>query len=173
MTHGLSILAILLAIGLPLFDFVIVRPRRRPIGGAERGLYVLFAISLLLMALSSIVMLAAGSHMHGWMLMLHMSIAPLFAICIAWLSILWTRMDRGPECEPSCGEKLASCLVLAGSFVTILSAMLLMMTWFGSDGQRALLKVHRVASMILLVAAAFQAGRLLLSPVQHAARVGD
>jgi tRNA threonylcarbamoyladenosine biosynthesis protein TsaB len=45
--------------------------------------------------------------------------------------------------------------------LVILSAMLAMMTWFGSDGQRTLLNLHRYSALVLLVAAAYQAARLL------------
>ena len=64
-------------------------------------------------------------------------------------------------------------LVILSSFVTILTAMFTMMTWFGSDWQRWLLDVHRLASMVLLVAAAAQAGRMLFAGGGDAARARD
>ena len=108
-------------------------------------------ISLALMALSSVVVLAVGSSMHGWMLLLHMSIAPMFAIAIMFLSVAWA-------------ERISECfrLVLLTAFVTIVSAMFMMMSWFGTDWQWWLLNVHRISSMVLVVASAAQAGRMFL-----------
>jgi hypothetical protein len=114
--------------------------------------HVLFLISLALMALTGVVVVAVGSSMRGWMLLLHMSVAPLFAIAIMFLAVAWA--ERVSELLR---------LVLLAAFVAIVSAMFMMMTWFGTDWQRWLLNVHRVSSMVLLVAAAAQAGRMLLT----------
>src|SRR5262249_44038365 len=107
------------------------------------------------------------SSMRGWLLLLHMSIAPLFAIAIMFLSVAWA--ERVSELLR---------LILLAAFVTILSAMFMMMSWFGTDWQRWLLGMHRISSMVLVVAAASQAGRMLLSAAgvgkgSHAARAGD
>ena len=166
MIQGLAILAVVLAVALPL-----LLRGRDPQSPAEAAIgrvwHILFVISLALMALSSILVLAVGSSMHGWMLLLHMSIAPLFAIAIMFLSVAWA--ERVSELLR---------LVLLSAFVTIVSAMFMMMTWFGTDWQRWLMNVHRVSSMVLVVAAAAQAGRLLLTPrtgagSADAARTGD
>ena len=165
MHQAMSILAIVLAIALPAFDLAVVRPRRaaQPPRGLERLVYLVFLVALALMVLSSILPLAFGRSMHGWMLILHMSIAPLFALAIAGLALLWA--DR-----PS----LVVWVVLAASFVTIVSALFSMMTWFGSDWQRMLLDTHRVSSMVVMVAAAVLAGRTWLAErPTDAARAGD
>jgi hypothetical protein len=168
MIQALSILSILLAIALPALDFAVLRPRRRANGrndvvvrGVERAIYLLFLVALAAMVLSSIFMLAIGGRMHRWMLMLHMSVAPVFALGVAALAVLWAEMnasDRVPA-----GERVAFWVVIASSFTTIITALLGMMTWFGSIGQETLLTLHRLSAMVLLVAAACQAGRLLFS----------
>jgi hypothetical protein len=180
MFQVLSILAIVVALWLALMDYAVFRPRRRAAGrdgavlrAAETGIYLLFLLALALMALSSIVMLAVGSHMHRWMLMLHVSVAPLFAICVTALAVVWSGMARRPPAgmatDPALappayfqsGERCAFWAVVVTSFLTIATAMLFMMSWFGTDWQRTLLNVHRVSAMILMVAATYQAVRLL------------
>jgi hypothetical protein len=164
--QALAILTILLAVALPL----ILRGRDRQTAteaAIGRVWHLLFLVCTGLMALSSVVVVAVGSSMHGWMLLLHMSIAPVFAIAIMFLSVAWA--ERVSELLR---------LVLLSAFVTIVSAMFMMMTWFGTDWQRWLMNVHRVSSMVLVVAAAAQAGRLLLTPrtgagSADAARTGD
>jgi len=154
MYQFLAIFSLVLAVALAVF----CRSRGRgaagehPVGvsAGARAVHVAFAVTLALMALSSLVMLAFRSPMRGWMLILHMAVAPVFAIAIALLALMWaqrtSRMLR---------------LVLLSGFVTILTAMFTMMTWFGSDWQRWLLNVHRLSSMVLLVAGACLGARLL------------
>ena len=165
MIQLLSILAILVAIALPVLDYAFFRPRRRAFGrdetvirGLERVVYLLFVIAVAGMVLSSVFMLAFGSRMHGWMLILHMTLAPLFSLCVAGLAVIWMDDAAG---RFDGWERVAFCVVVVSSFLTILSAMLSMMTWFGSDGQRTLLNLHRYSALVLFVAAAYQAWRLL------------
>ena len=168
MIHGWSIIAILLAIALPLIDYVIFRPRRLAWGrddvvvlrGIERLIYLGFLVTLAALVISSVFMLAIGRHMHGWMLILHMLAAPIWSICIAGLALLWTNDERSPGDR---AQRVAFCTIVVASFLNIISAMFAMMTWFGSEGQRVLLNLHRYSALGLLVAAAYQAGRLLLS----------
>lgn len=164
MSQPLSILTILIAIALVVFDVTVLRHRRVVTGarGFERGVYLLFVLALLLTTISSIVPLALGSHMAHWLLILHMLAAPLFAICAALLALLWANLSRWT---------IETWLVITGSFLTVLSAMFGMMSWFGSDTQHWLLNVHGISSMVVVIGAAGQAGRMLASP-SHAARAG-
>jgi hypothetical protein len=166
----LSIITLIAAILLPALDYFVLRQRRGSTGprliGFERTLYLLFLVALTAMVLSGIVMLAGGQRMGGWMLMLHMSASPVFALCITGLALMWRNQAQHAASTPptqciSRSEKLAFCIVIGVSFVTILSAMLGMMSWFGSECQIFLLNVHRVGAFILLIAAAYQAARLL------------
>jgi hypothetical protein len=169
MIHALAILTIILAVALPL----ICRGSRRcaiaiPLSPRERVIHTIVLVTLALMAVSSILVLAFGGRMRGWMLMLHMTVAPLFALAIAVLAVLW--QDRS-----SCLLRL----VLLSALATILTAMLMMMPWFASDTQRCLLTVHRISSMVLLVAASAQSGRIWFAcgssnaGAADAARAGD
>jgi hypothetical protein len=159
--QAMAIISLVLAIALAAIARSRLRATQldRPGIRLMHGIYI---VSLALMTLSSILMIAVGSSMHGWMLMLHMTIAPLFAISITTLSLMWAQRT----------SSLLRLVILA-SFVTILTAMFTMMTWFGSDWQRWLLDVHRLASMVLLVAAAAQAGRMLFAGSGDAARARD
>ncbi len=165
MIQFLSILAILLAIGLLVLDLVIFRPRRIAFGrenaalrGVERAIYLVFVVTLAGLVISSVFMLAIGERMHRWMLILHMTLAPIWALCVTGLSLLWTNEDRSRR---DASERIAACIVVVASFLVIISAMLGMMTWFGSGGQRILLNLHRYSALVLLVVAAYQAARLL------------
>jgi hypothetical protein len=176
MIRALSILGLLLAVAMPLLDYLVLRPRREATGAttamrkAEWLIQAGFLAALVGMALSGVVPLAFGERMHGWLLMLHMAVAPLFSVCIAALALLWsaqarlTRRGGGAATERATEPALEAVmrwLVMAIGLVTILSALLGMMSWFASDRQEVLLNVHRISALLLTVAAAHQAGRLL------------
>ena len=168
MIRTLSILGLLLAVVLPLVDVIVFRPRRAalpgaaPMRGAQRVIYLAFLLALAGMALSGIASLAFGERMHGWMLILHMTLAPLFSAAIAGLALMWVRQEEATDSSRCCcGTSAITFLVLASAFVTIITAMLGMMSWFGSAAQDVLLNVHRVASIAVTVLAAVQAARLL------------
>ena len=172
MLRMLILLSLLVAIALPLIDAAVFRPRRKSLppsrlSKAELLIYVLFILSVALMALSSLGMLLVGGRMHRWMLILHMSVAPLFAIALTVLALLWAEQNAMERAASSAedrfnpGEKLAFWLVVITGLLTTATAMLLMMSWFGSDAQHTLLTLHTYSALVLLIATVYQAYRLL------------
>jgi len=170
MLRTLTTIGLLVAIALPLWDYAMFRPARRMLVGArthaiERLIYFVFLLAVLLMALSSFGMILVGQTMHGWMLILHMSVAGLFAVCLTALALLWAEQasfTRDPATRFYTGEKVAFWLTVLAGFSTILSAMLGMMSWFGTVGQSVLLDVHRYSALTLLITAIFHGYRLLV-----------
>jgi hypothetical protein len=172
MLRTLTTIGMLVAIALPLWDYAMFRPGRRSLAGEpprafkiERLIYLVFLFAVLLMALSSFGMILVGQSMHGWMLILHMSVAGLFAVALTALALLWAEQasfTRDPATRFYTGEKVAFWLTLVTGLSTILSAMLGMMSWFGTVGQSVLLDVHRYSALALLVCAIFHGYRLLV-----------
>jgi hypothetical protein len=170
MLRTLTTIGLLVAIALPLWDYAMFRPGRRLLAAPrvfwiERLIYVVFLIAVLLMALSSFGMILVGQSMHGWMLILHMSVAGMFAVALTALALLWAEQasfTRDPATRFYTGEKVAFWLTVASGFSTILSAMLGMMSWFGTVGQSILLDVHRYSALALLICAIFHGYRLLV-----------
>ena len=170
MLRTLTTIGLLVAIALPLWDLAMFRPGRRALASPrvfwiERLIYVVFLVAVLLMALSSFGMILAGESMHGWMLIVHMSVAGMFAVALTALAILWAEQasfNRDPATRFYTGEKVAFWLTVAAGFSTILSAMLGMMSWFGTVGQSILLDVHRYSALVLLICAIFHGYRLLM-----------
>jgi hypothetical protein len=173
----LTYIGIAIAVWLPLIDYAVMRPKRKALPGArlrafEGLVYLGFLACVLLMAVSSFGMIAVGQHMHRWMLIVHMTFAPPFAVCLTLLALMWAEQSqfRGERAAESAalgerfypGEKLAFWVTVAAGFVTITTAMLGMMTWFGSDGQVVLLNVHRIAALVVLVSAIFHGARVLM-----------
>ena len=163
MLRTLTTIGLLVAIALPLLDLALFRPGRRALAHPrllriERLIYTLFLLAVLLQALSSFGMILVGQRMHGWMLILHMSVAGLFAVTLTALALLWAEQaaySPAPDLRFHTGEKAAFWLTVAAGCSTILSAMLGMMPWFGSDGQSTLLNVHRYSALVLLILIAY------------------
>src|SRR3954453_16128963 len=171
MLRTLTTIGLLVAIALPLWDLAMFRPGRRALAATarvfwiERAIYAVFLVAVLLMALSSFGMILVGQSMHGWMLILHMSVAGMFAVALTALALLWAEQasfNRDPATRFYTGEKVAFWLTVAAGFSTILSAMLGMMSWFGTIGQSILLDVHRYSALTLLITAIFHGYRLLV-----------
>jgi hypothetical protein len=177
MLRTLTTIGLLVAIALPLWDYAMFRPGRRALTGArthkiEWLIYLVFLVSVLLMALSSFGMILVGEAMHGWMLILHMSVAGMFAVALTALALLWSEQasfTRDPATRFYTGEKVAFWLTLLAGLSTILSAMLGMMSWFGTVGQSSLLDVHRYSALVLLITAIFHGYRLLVGRPREAA----
>ncbi len=181
MIRTITIIGLIIAVWLPLVDYAVFRPRRKALGEASRirgfeGLvYIGFLLAVALMALSSFGMILIGQSMHRWMLILHMSVAPIFATCLTVLALMWAEQSQfrpadsaggttagSPGQRFHCGEKFAFWVTVLAGFLTISTAMLLMMSWFGSSAQWKLLNLHRLSALLLLIAAVSHGARILL-----------
>src|SRR4051812_38914501 len=131
MLRSLTIIGVLIAIALPLLDLALFRPGRRGLASArllriERLIYLVFLLAVLLQALSSFGMILIGNdRMAGWMLILHMSVAGLFAVTLTALALLWAEQSTFGRPDPDnrffTGEKVVFWLTLTAGFATILS----------------------------------------------------
>src|SRR5438445_13879702 len=104
MLRTLTTIGILIAIALPLLDLAIYRPGRRALASArlnriERLLYLIFLTAVGLQAISSFGMILTGQRMHGWMLIIHMSVAGLFAVTLTILGVLWAEQSALPRSD--------------------------------------------------------------------------
>lgn len=136
----------------------------RPLPRTQRLLYMLLRFGLLILALTGI---AAGilwdSPMRGWILILHVAAAPLFAIGIAGIALAWAdrrqySKSRRPG-EIDCWQKFLFWAMLALAIVVILSAVVPMTPLFGQDGLEVLYRVHRYSSLFFVFTAILHAMR--------------
>ena len=85
MIRALSILGLVVAVALPVLDYVVFRPRRAAAGVTvtmrrmEWLIHAVFLIALVGMALSGVAPLAFGEPMHGWLLILHMALGEMLS----------------------------------------------------------------------------------------------
>jgi hypothetical protein len=173
MPRTLITFALLVAVALPLIDAALFRPSRKTLGGPRRKarieclIYATFLFAVLVQALTSFGSMLQGQHesMRGWALIAHMSVAGLFAVTLTAIALLWAEQstfNRAPDARFYTGEKVAFWLTVVAGFVTLSSALLGMMTWFGTTGQLTLLNLHRWGALALVIVAVFHGYRILL-----------
>src|ERR1043166_1982906 len=137
-------------------------PQKPPQSVTARGVspfgklsYLALRFAILVLALTGIGTFALGkAPMTGWVLMLHVAIAPLFALALAVLSITWAEAARfGAAGAPQSNlSKTLLWLILLCGVVVILSAVVPMTPLFGSGGQHLLYLTYRYTSMVLVAA---------------------
>jgi hypothetical protein len=143
-----------------------VHPRGRK---AQGLIYIAMLIGTFVGAITGIgSVIITGKTIAGWTLILHCLAAPLFAIGIAAVALMWA--GRYMEGGRAAGAVVFWLMLISG-MVTILSIGLTMTPMFGVEDQHFLLDVHRYSSLALVVFMALHAARLVaVSRAQQPAR---
>lgn len=120
----------------------------------DKLVYTGFVLALLVLALTGLgTMLTGRAPMSGWMLMLHCTAAPGFAVFAGLLALSWADRSR-PNCDASpfaFVQRAIFWLVLIALLVVILSAVIPMTPVFGTAGQHLLYEIHRFGSLVLFI----------------------
>lgn len=141
---------------------------------SKRSVYVLGIASFIILILTGFLpILFTGNSVTGVALVLHVVAAPVFAVCIAIVGILWadshrfepgelrdrsglvTEKKRGKSSKKqinSGGQKITFWLALVLSTVVMTSMILSMHALFGTHGQEVLLDLHRYSALFLVIA---------------------
>jgi cytochrome b subunit of formate dehydrogenase len=141
--------------------------------------YLVAALSFVVLAVTGFYpVLILGRHISGYPLMLHATFAPIFAVCLAVLAVLWARncrftradwpwLDRvvrratlaeaddqkAPRKRSSLGQKILFWLVVFLALPLALSIVLSMFPLFGTHTQHLLLGMHRGIALVFAPAA--------------------
>lgn len=140
---------------------------------------LVYAVALLCVVVQTITgfypVLILGEHISGYPVMIHATFAPVLAVCLAVLAVLWAgrcRFTRGDwpwferlvqrvtASDSSDGQTGCKCSVLAQKVTfwlivflalpLILSIILSMFPLFGTHGQKFLLGLHRNTAMVFV-----------------------
>jgi cytochrome b subunit of formate dehydrogenase len=127
--------------------------------------------------------LIVGEHPAGYLLMLHVTAAPIFAVSLAVLTLMWAYRcrfdqndwrwllrllrrevgDKKPHPERSgFGQKVFFWLLVLFALSVILSITLSMFPLFGTQGQEFLSQLHRYSALLLVITAIAHTYLLLL-----------
>ncbi len=122
--------------------------------------------------------LILGKHITGYLVMVHATFAPVFAVCLAVLAVMWAKRWRftsgdwplferivrwatlanGPVAntygKSSClGQKISFWLIIFLALPLIISIVLSMFTLFGTYWQELLLGMHRYTALVFAMVA--------------------
>jgi hypothetical protein len=138
---------------------------RRIAYGLSAGFFVLLALT----GFSPV--LVTGEHLSGFLLIVHVTVAPLFALSLSALALLWAhrlRFDEedwryvlGPgKRRHSGGERRMKLALKVGFWMVLVFSLPLMGTiilglfpLFGTEGEAFLTRAHGYSAILLLVAA--------------------
>ena len=141
--------------------------------GVFRGLFYLLTLTLfLVLAFTGFIpVVLFGGHLSGVLLLVHATAAPLFALSLALLALLWAHRQRFTDenwgtvknlagrrqTEPNhlvdLVRRVCFWLILFFALPLILSIILGVFPLFGTDGQEALVLVHGVSALLLTITA--------------------
>ena len=153
----------------------IISTRRRSLVDILRILvYVVAVFSFVVLAVTGFYpVLVLGEHISGYLVMVHATFAPVFAVCLAVLAVLWASHCRFTQGDWPWFDRIVQRVTLAGSgagksfrkgsglgqkitfwlivFLALplaLSIVLSMFPLFGTHGQELLLGTHRGIALI-------------------------
>jgi cytochrome b subunit of formate dehydrogenase len=162
-----------------LLTLLFVEQKLNLVGTLRKLVYLLALLCFVVLAVTGFYpLLALDKHIFGYLVMIHATFAPVFAICLAVLAVTWVRNCRftrgdwpwferivqritlvnspGDEatCKSSClGQKIAFWLIISLALPLILSIVLSMFPLFGTHWQELLLSMHRYTALVFTLVA--------------------
>ena len=147
------------------------QPAQAPLAGLTRLASLLTLAGLGILAVTGFgPLLLLARPMSGFTLLAHLVAAPVFAVGLAYLTLMGAHHHRfgpgewpgvkgrqagdggGPPGRFSVGQKISFWLAILLALPVILSTVLSMFPLFGTAGQERLLEVHRYSSVLLVMA---------------------
>jgi len=161
-----------------LFTMLFVEQRLSLVGVLRKLVYLLALLCFVVLAVTGFgPRLCLNETISGYWLMLHATFAPIFAICLAVLAVMWASHCRftGSDwpwlqrlirrvigaktvgektaCENSgLGQKITFWLIVVIALLLILSIISSMFPFFGTHWQELLLDTHRYSALFLALA---------------------
>jgi cytochrome b subunit of formate dehydrogenase len=183
MYQTISIIAFLITfVGIVLHRLVSPSRKKRQRKSAKKSIVGVLRILVYLLALLCFVVLAVtgfyptlvlGEHISGYLVMIHATFAPVFAVCLAVLAVMWASRCRfvysdwpwferlvqwvtsvkstgeeAPSKSTGLGQKITFWLIIFLALPLILSIILSMFPLFGTHWQELLLGVHRYTALV-------------------------
>ena len=161
-------------------SLLLIEQRLSVLGVLKKLCYLVAAFCFVVLAITGFYYpFVKGTHITGYLMMIHATLAPVFAICMAILTVTWagrfhfskedcpwlrrllrrtTRLNvadpEGPcTCPAETAWKVTFWLVVASAIPLILTILLSMLPLFGTYWQNLLLAAHRWVAVLFAVAA--------------------
>lgn len=162
-----------------LFTLLFIGKTSSPLGILRKLFYLLALICFIVLAITGFYpTVVLGKHISGYLVMLHATFAPVFAICLAVLALMWAHHYRFIQSDwpwlqrilprivqlktagketltegSALGQKIAFWLLVLLALPLILSIVLSMFPLFGTHWQELLLSIHRYTALVFALVA--------------------
>jgi len=163
--------------GVHVFSLLLIEQKSSLLGALKKLVYLLAMVCFVVLAITGFwPTLVRGEHISGYLLMIHATFAPIFALCLAILAVTWagsnrftaeecpwiqrllrqvTRLRVAAETRPwRCSlvvYKAAFWLVIFLALPLILSILVSMFHLLGTEWQHFVLAVHRWTSLVFAI----------------------
>lgn len=157
-----------------LFTLLFIEQKLSLMGVLRKLVYLLALLCFVVLAVTGFYpTIILGEHISGYLVMVHATFAPIFAICLAVLAVMWARngcfaqgdwpwfgrivervtlvKSSGEETNyqsPCLGQKITFWLIIFLALPLILSIIASMYTLFGTYWQELLLAIHRYTALV-------------------------
>ena len=157
---------------------LLIEQRSSLLGALKKLCYIVAVVCFVLLGLTGFwPVIVHGEHISGWPMILHATLAPIFAICLAILALTWASQNRFrkgdcpwlhrllrrvtrlalPAEEQGCtcsltAQRITFWAIVALALPLILSIVLSMLPLFGTHWQEFALAAHGWTALIFAVA---------------------
>jgi cytochrome b subunit of formate dehydrogenase len=165
--------------GVRLFSLLLIEQRASLLGALKKLVYLVSLVCFVVLVLTGFwPLLVRGEHISGYLMMIHATFAPVFALCLAVVAVAWagenrftaedcpwvrrllrraTRLQVPAEERPcACavlGYKATFWLLIFLALPLILSIVVSMFHFLGTDWQHFTMALHRWAGLVFAVVA--------------------
>lgn len=164
-----------------LFTLLLLEQKLSLVGVLKKLVYLLTLLCFVILAITGFYQrLVLDEPISGYLMIVHATFAPIFAICLAALAVMWASSHRlnqndcpwfqqllrrvtrlrlpSPNEEPGCIsshllEKITFWLIIFLALPLILSIIMSMFNLFGTHWQELLLATHRWTALVFAVVA--------------------
>lgn len=160
-------------------SLLLIEQRASLLGALKKLCYLVSVVCFLVLGVTGFYsLLVHGEHISGYLMMIHATFAPIFAICLAVLAITWAGQYRfskgdcpwlqgllrrvtrlrilaeaaeGPCKCAATAEKMAFWVIVVLALPLILSVVLSMLPLYGTHWQEFAMAVHRWTALVFAV----------------------
>jgi hypothetical protein len=158
-----------------LFTLLFLPQKLGPVGRLRNIAFLVALLSFCVLLLTGFGPLLLGCRLHGYLLMIHATFAPVFIACAAFIAITgagqyafdkkdiehipspcWKLFNRADGCwfsDTGIGAKAGFWTLLVLSLPVTLTMVLSMLPLFGTHGQEILFHAHRWSALIFALIA--------------------
>jgi len=163
---------------IQLFTMLFIEQKLSPAGVLRKLVYLLALLCFVVLAITGFYpTLVLGEHISGYLVMVHATFAPVFAICLAVLAVMWSRNSRftgndwpwfqrfvqrvtlvkstgeeAPSESSGLGQKISFWMIIFLALPLALSVVLSMFPIAGTHWQELLLGIHRYTALVFAIA---------------------